>query len=217
LSLSGAFFSGDFFARALIILGVVVLLFGNFKSVMKNRKINHKRKLVKYYNNYYIQHLPLYSNYILSALIGVGIWRVGSFLKLVNDGNHSLSILNVLLMDTEAVLANQTLFISISLLSGILFVFFCMLLNVSLITLGKNISSFVDVKDGNYLTETGLYGIVRHPAYLSEILIGIFASFALFSWAIFLWVIFVHMPLLIIRAKKEDELLEHYYGKNFTE
>jgi len=83
----------------LLVLGVIVLLFGNFKGVMKNRKANHNRKLVKYYNNYFIQQIPLLSGYVLSAFIGAAVWRVGSMLKLVNDGKHSLSILNIVFMD----------------------------------------------------------------------------------------------------------------------
>jgi len=90
-------------------------------------------------------------------------------------------------------------------------------MNISYLKLGKNFSINIDIKEGNKLVKNDIYGIIRHPIYLSEIILPLAASFALQSWTLLLWGLLVVLPIYIIRAKKEDELLQHYYGDDFTE
>ena len=91
----------------------------------------------------------------------------------------------------------------------------CILYNLSQVQLGTNFSLFIDIKEHYTLKTDRLFKIVRHPMYLFEILFYITASIALLSWALLLWTVCIHIPLIIIKSKSEDRLLEHYYGTKY--
>ena len=73
----------------------------------------------------------------------------------------------------------------------------------------------MDIKDEYKLIQSGLYRVIRHPIYLFELICFFSASFALLSWALFLWTLLIHLPLLILRTRAEDGILEHYFKEEF--
>ena len=68
------------------------------------------------------------------------------------------------------------------------------------------LSRTVEVQEGQKVVDTGLYGIVRHPMYLSTLLL--FPSMPLvlgsgISFAIML----TYIPLIVIRIRNEEKVL----------
>jgi protein-S-isoprenylcysteine O-methyltransferase Ste14 len=206
----------DFVFRGAVLLGVLTLLLSNFRQIRRNRIENENRETIKYYRTSF-QWLSIYASYFTSILTGLAIFRIGSLLKILSNGEIQFGIFNIVLLQNEEVLNIQSAIIFIGVVGSILYIFFSIVMNISYLKLGKNFSINIDIKEGNKLVKNDIYGIIRHPIYLSEIILPLAASFALQSWTLLLWGLLVVLPIYIIRAKKEDELLQHYYGDDFTE
>ena len=68
------------------------------------------------------------------------------------------------------------------------------------------LSRKIEVEENQKIIDTGLYGIIRHPMYLSTILLFLTIPLVLGSW--FSFIIFGGYPALIaIRIKDEEKLL----------
>ena len=205
----------DFFLRGAIILGAVIVGFSSMRGIIHYRKLNENRETIKYYKTW-LQEIPIYADYISSVLIGLSLFRVGCFLQVMQSGEMEMIFFNYLLMDNTGVLMYQHIIVFVGCMGALIYVAFSILQVISYHRLGPNFSLHIDIKKGNTLVTDGVYATIRHPVYLSQIILPLSASLTLFSWSVFLWTIFVIAPLFILRAKKEDELLEHYYGDKFT-
>lgn len=65
----------------------------------------------------------------------------------------------------------------------------------------------IEVKDGQRVVDTGMYGIVRHPMYLVTIIL--FLSMPLVLGSVISFLIFLIYPFIIIkRIKNEEKVLE---------
>ncbi|HBD93564.1 MAG: hypothetical protein A2015_02470 [Spirochaetes bacterium GWF1_31_7] len=205
----------DLMMRAIVILGILIMTLSNFGTIRKNRIENEKMVLVKYYNNFFIQNIPLYSAYVASILLGISLFRVGSLLHVEMSSTPYIKFLNFILVGSEETIRLKSLIFTVSFTGALLFVASCILYNLSQVQLGTNFSLFIDIKEHYTLKTDRLFKIVRHPMYLFEILFYITASIALLSWALLLWTVCIHIPLIIIKSKSEDRLLEHYYGTKY--
>lgn len=68
------------------------------------------------------------------------------------------------------------------------------------------LSRVVEVQEGQKVIDTGLYGIVRHPMYMSTVLMFLAMPLVLGSW--FGFVLFlIHPFLLAFRIKNEEKVL----------
>ena len=86
------------------------------------------------------------------------------------------------------------------------FVLAAFLLNFLVIRVNSYASRVVEVEQGQQVIATGPYALVRHPMYLSMILMMVSTPLALGSyWAFVPSLAFI--PLLAVRAKNEEELL----------
>ena len=209
----------DFMFRGMLLIGAFVMMFNNFREIRRNRKENENRKVLKYYHTVF-NVIPIYFNYITSVLIGLSIFRVGSFLHVLGNSQMWLGLgmnpeTGIVFLTTEEVLEFQWAIIAIGIAGCVIYIFLCILMNLSFAKLGKNLSVNIDIKEGNTLEKTGVYGVIRHPIYLSEMLLPFAASLAMQNWMLILWGL-VMIPIEIIRANKEDELLEHHYGESFV-
>lgn len=86
------------------------------------------------------------------------------------------------------------------------FVLVAFLLNFLVIRVNSYASRVVEIQEGQQVITTGPYAFVRHPMYLSIILIMLATPVALGSW----WGVLPVVPfifLLAARAKNEEELL----------
>ena len=69
------------------------------------------------------------------------------------------------------------------------------------------LSRIIEVQENQKVIDTGLYGIVRHPMYLSTILL--FLSIPLVLGSLFSFLIFMIYPFIIAkRIKNEEKVLE---------
>ena len=69
------------------------------------------------------------------------------------------------------------------------------------------LSRIIEIQENQKVIDTGLYGIVRHPMYLSTILL--FLSIPLVLGSLFSFLIFMIYPFIIAkRIKNEEKVLE---------
>jgi protein-S-isoprenylcysteine O-methyltransferase Ste14 len=69
------------------------------------------------------------------------------------------------------------------------------------------LSRIIEIQKDQKVIDTGLYGIVRHPMYLSSILL--FLSMPLVLGSFFSFIIFLVYPAIIVkRIKNEEQVLE---------
>ncbi|GAB1348749.1 hypothetical protein MASR1M107_09620 [Ignavibacteriales bacterium] len=83
-------------------------------------------------------------------------------------------------------------------------------------SLGNNYSIEILLYKEHKLVTNGLYGIVRHPQYLSQILADLCVGVALISLPVVLITLLLSLPLLIIRGKKEEEMLQSHFKEEFV-
>ena len=84
-------------------------------------------------------------------------------------------------------------------------------------TLGKNYSQEVVIIKNQELVTTGIYKNIRHPQYLCQILADLGLGLALISYVIVPLVILVEIPLLLMRARFEEKLLEKHFKEKYTD
>jgi protein-S-isoprenylcysteine O-methyltransferase Ste14 len=79
-------------------------------------------------------------------------------------------------------------------------------------SLGDNYSQDIVIFKDHKLAEKGPFKIIRHPQYLSQILVDLGGGFATLSY-ILIPIAIIQVPFLVMRASFEDKLL----GKHFKE
>lgn len=80
--------------------------------------------------------------------------------------------------------------------------------------LGKNYSQEVVIFKKHNLVTGGIYRVIRHPHYLSQILSDLGASFAVMSF-IAAPLALLQIPVLFMRAKFEEKLLKKHFRDEF--
>jgi len=83
--------------------------------------------------------------------------------------------------------------------------------------LGEFYSQDILIFKNHELKQNGLYKLIRHPQYLSQLFSDIGVGVALMGYLIIPIVILIEIPLFILRARAEDELLADYFKESFTE
>ena len=69
------------------------------------------------------------------------------------------------------------------------------------------LSRTVEVREGQTVVDTGLYGIVRHPMYTATVLLFLSMPLVLNSLISFI-IMLVYIPIIMKRIKNEEEVLE---------
>ncbi|MBP5291960.1 MAG: isoprenylcysteine carboxylmethyltransferase family protein [Lachnospiraceae bacterium] len=69
------------------------------------------------------------------------------------------------------------------------------------------LSRTVEVQEGQKVVDTGLYGIVRHPMYMSTVLLFLAMPLVLGSGIAFLLMLF-YIPIISKRIRNEEQVLE---------
>ena len=82
-------------------------------------------------------------------------------------------------------------------------------------SLGENYSQEVLIYKKHELINKGPYSLLRHPQYLSQILVDIGGGIALMSY-ILLPLAIIEIPFLIMRALLEERLLEKNFKEQFS-
>ena len=81
--------------------------------------------------------------------------------------------------------------------------------------LGSNYSQEILIKKNHELISTGPYRFIRHPQYVSQLLSDLGAGIALGGFIVIPFVILLEIPLFILRAKKEEEIMKLHFGEQF--
>ncbi|MCB9207861.1 MAG: isoprenylcysteine carboxylmethyltransferase family protein [Ignavibacteriales bacterium] len=99
----------------------------------------------------------------------------------------------------------------------ILFIIFSWVQVSSFKALGEFYSQDILIFKNHKLIKLGLYKYLRHPQYFSQILSDLGVGLALMGYLIIPIVIFIEIPLFILRAKAEENLLSAYFNEEFKE
>ncbi len=83
-------------------------------------------------------------------------------------------------------------------------------------TLGENYSQDMVIRKDHQLITGGPFRTIRHPQYLSQILLDLAASAATLSYLLFALTL-IEIPFIIMRAIVEEKMLEKYFGSSFKE
>ncbi len=82
--------------------------------------------------------------------------------------------------------------------------------------LGTNYSQDIAILKGHKLVTTGTHKLIRHPQYISQVLSDLGAGIALLGFIIVPVVIFIELPLFLLRAAREEKLLESHFKEKFV-
>jgi len=82
-------------------------------------------------------------------------------------------------------------------------------------TLGENYSQEILIYKNHELINKGPYNIIRHPQYLSQILVDLGGGLALMSYLL-IPLALIEIPFLFMRAILEEDLLARNFKEQFT-
>lgn len=82
--------------------------------------------------------------------------------------------------------------------------------------LGDNFSQDIAIKKDHHLVTTGPFKFIRHPQYLSQLLMDLGGAAATLSF-ILAPLALIQLPFLFMRASLEDKLLEKHFGESFRQ
>jgi protein-S-isoprenylcysteine O-methyltransferase Ste14 len=87
---------------------------------------------------------------------------------------------------------------------------------LALMKLGRQFSAYVTLQVDHQLVQSGIYGRIRHPLYLSLLLAA--PGFALVFASVLVWpILVVTLVFVIRRICQEERLLELRFGVEFLE
>jgi len=82
-------------------------------------------------------------------------------------------------------------------------------------SLGKSYSQDVVILKEHELHTNGIYRIIRHPQYLSQLLSDLGAGIALMSYLILPIVVLLEIPFFVMRAALEEKILQKHFKDSF--
>lgn len=88
------------------------------------------------------------------------------------------------------------------------------ILILALHTLGENYSAFVTIQEKHQLVQSGIYGVVRHPIYLGNLLSWPGACLVFRSWLVIPAFAFF-LAFAVLRGAQEERLLADHFGDEF--
>lgn len=127
-------------------------------------------------------------------------------------GLHSLITIGALV---EYLLLGNGLRVGWSLLAFVLLVGAVWLRHYAIQTLGKFWSLHLEIRQQHQLVRTGVYNVLRHPAYTSILVevvaIPLFAN----AWWTMLAALLLYWPLLMLRLVLEERALVAKFGESY--
>jgi protein-S-isoprenylcysteine O-methyltransferase Ste14 len=126
-----------------------------------------------------------------------------------------LAIPEACLIFNAVILLNNGIYEIIPLIAGFIMMIFGMTFNLIVRTnLGKNWVPLSKTTENQELVTDGLYSKIRHPFYLSILIL--FSGVAVISWDLYGLLFFIWTVLaLIIRIKKEEKELIAKFGNEY--
>jgi protein-S-isoprenylcysteine O-methyltransferase Ste14 len=139
----------------------------------------------------YLQNIPVYLSTLTLFGIILGVFKVGTLEYLPSY---------------EPVRIAGLLF----------FLVFSWIQILSVKTLAESYSQEVLIHKDHVLITKGIFRIVRHPQYMSQMLMDLGAAAALLSYIVLPFAV-IEIPLLVMRAVMEEKLLEKYFKDDYKE
>jgi len=87
---------------------------------------------------------------------------------------------------------------------------------VSIRTLRGHYTHSIAILEGHRLIKEGIYHYIRHPGYLSLLLIFLGIPLAFGSWAGLIIYGGMGLPLILRRIRLEEGLLQEHFGENYS-
>lgn len=139
----------------------------------------------------YLQNVPVYLSTLTLIGIILGVFKVGTLEYL--PSYEPVRIIGLLF-----------------------FLVFSWIQILSVKTLAESYSQEVLIHKDHVLITGGIFRIVRHPQYISQMLMDLGAAAALLSYIV-LPIAVIEIPLLVMRAVMEEKLLEKYFKDDYKE
>lgn len=83
-------------------------------------------------------------------------------------------------------------------------------------TLGRFFTRTLRQQSGHQLVTTGIYRRIRHPGYLSDIMIFVGVSLAMLNLVVLLIVIVMFIPAYAHRIRVEEQMLVEVFGQEYV-
>lgn len=171
----------DILINLIIVINIVLTFSANIPLASFSFKKKLQPVLTK--ANSYLQNAPKFISAVIFLMIIAGLFGIGK----IEINNQSLNIIRIL--------------------SALFYSLFSWVQIYSAKQLGEFYSPDIVVYKNHQVVDKGLYGIVRHPFYASQIMQDLFAGIALSNWIILLLTILFEIPLYIARTNLEEKLL----------
>lgn len=139
----------------------------------------------------FLQNIPVYFTVLTLVTLILGVFRLG-------------------------VIEYKPEFLTIRIIGLTLYVSFTWIQIWSFKSLGEFYSQEILIYKNHDLIMKGPYKILRHPQYLSQIIVDIGGSLAVMSY-ILLPIAIIEIPFLIMRALLEEKLLEKNFKERFAD
>ena len=139
----------------------------------------------------WLQNVPVYFTVITLVALILGVLRLG-------------------------VIEYKSEYLSLRVVGLILYIIFTWVQIWSFKSLGEYYSQEILIYKNHDLVIKGPYKILRHPQYLSQILVDIGGGLAVMSFVL-LPIAIIEIPFLIMRALLEEKLLERNFKERFAD
>lgn len=139
----------------------------------------------------YLQKLPLALSTITLVVLILALFQIGTF-------------------------EYKEEYFSIRLIGLAVYLFFSWIQIWAYKSLGENYSQDIMIFKKHVLVTKAPFKIIRHPQYLSQILVDLGGTAAVLSFVLFPLVL-IEIPVLILRALLEEKILSRHFGEQFSE
>jgi len=166
--------------------------------------------------------------WVVVFMVGIVIWRVWeTFRKQGSERGqttmlwsfYALFALSCIIFGgtlLEFFLVNRPFHPVVSLAGIVLFAAANLVRATAIRTLGRFWSLHIEIRAQHDFVREGLYGYVRHPAYLSFVLEHIAVPLVGNAWWSLAVAVFVYVPLILFRIKQEEVALVAKFGDAYT-
>ncbi len=137
----------------------------------------------------YLQKLPLALSTMTLVVLILALFQIGTF---------------------EYTDEYQTL----RLIGLIIYLFFSWFQIYTYKSLGESYSQEIIIFKKHTLVKKGPFKLIRHPQYLSQILVDLGGAAAVLSFVLFPLAL-IEIPLLILRARLEEKIMLRHFGESY--
>lgn len=137
----------------------------------------------------YLQQVPVYFSMVTLLFFILGLFQVGTLEYFPH-------------------------FNSVRIAGLVVYLIFSWLQVLSYKTLGDYYSQDILIKKNHKIVNKGLYKIIRHPQYLSQIFMDLGAGLLTLSFLL-VPVALIQIPLLVIRANFEEKMLLNHFKEDY--